>query len=122
MQFERFARSDEVKGPRFIRRESDGRAVLLTRLEDGTPVAFGPICPHQSRPMDDGSLWEGEIDCPHHHYTYDPRTGENRFPKRIFPAHRAASVRPIAVFEVREADGWVLVGPQRPPPGADDRG
>jgi nitrite reductase/ring-hydroxylating ferredoxin subunit len=87
--------------------------VLLTRLEDGTAVAFGPICPHQSRAMDDGTLWHGEIDCPHHHYTYDPRTGANRYPRRVFPARRASALQGIAVFEVREADGWVLVGPRR---------
>lgn len=107
------ARSEEVRGPRFVRREAHGRPVLLTRLSDGTPVAFGRICPHQSREMDEGVLWEDEIDCPHHHYTYDPRTGENRYPRRVFPPRRAATVRGIPVFETREEDGWVWVGPLR---------
>jgi 3-phenylpropionate/trans-cinnamate dioxygenase ferredoxin component len=111
--FERVARSDEVQAPRFIRREANGRPVLLTRLSDGAPVAFGHICPHQNLELDEGMLWDDEIDCPHHHRTYDPRTGENRFPKRVYPARRAATVLGIPVYETREADGWVWVGPRR---------
>lgn len=107
------ARSDEVSGPSFRRVEAQGRPVLLTRLRDGRVVAFGNRCPHQDLPLDEGVLWEGEIDCPHHHYTYDPHSGENLFPKRVFPARQAEQVRGIAVFEVREEDGWVHVGPLR---------
>ena len=124
MTFERVARSDEVQGPRFLRREVQGRPVLLTRLSDGTPVAFGNICPHQRQEMDEGTLWEDEIDCPHHHYTYDPRTGENRFPKRVFPARRAETVPGIPVFPTEEAEGWVSVDVGEPhrPADADQTG
>lgn len=111
--FERVARSDEVTAPRFLRVEAHGRPVLLTRVSDGAAVAFDPICPHQDNPMDEGSLWEDEVDCPFHHYTYDPGTGKNLFPAKVFPAERAASVLGITVFEVAEEDGWVLVGPRR---------
>ena len=113
MAFKRVARSEEVHGPRFLRVDVDGRPVLLSRLKDGTAVAFDRICPHQGNPMDDGVLWDNEVDCPHHHYTYDPRTGENCFPRRVFPAERARQVKGIGVFEVREEDGWVLVGQRR---------
>lgn len=113
MTFERVARSEEVRGPHFLRREAHGHPVLLTRLSDGTAVAFGHICPHQDRALDEGALWEDEIDCPHHHYTYDPRTGDNLYPRRVFPARRAATVRGIPVFDTREADGWVWVGGAR---------
>jgi 3-phenylpropionate/trans-cinnamate dioxygenase ferredoxin component len=113
MSYERAARSDDVQGPRFLRVEAAGRMVLLTRLSNGTAVAFGNICPHQGLPLDAGSLWEDEVDCPHHHYTYDPRTGENLYPRRVFPASRAKTVKGIPVFEVREEDGWVWVGPTR---------
>lgn len=120
--YERVARSDEVARPGFVRREAHGRPVLLVRLSDGSPVAFGHICPHQGLELDEGVLWEDEVDCPHHHYTYDPRTGENLYPKRVFPARRAAGVRGIPVFETREEDGWVWVGPVRPPGAAPDPG
>jgi nitrite reductase/ring-hydroxylating ferredoxin subunit len=112
MTFARAARSSDVSGPRFLLAEVDGTSVLLTRLSDGTPVAFGRICPHQQNPMDDGVLWEDEIDCPFHHYTYDPRTGRNLFPARVFPAARAAEVEGIPVYPVKEEDGWVLVAPE----------
>lgn len=111
--FERVARSEEVSAPRFLRVEAHGRPVLLTRLFDGTAVAFGAICPHQQNPMDEGSLWDDEIDCPYHHYTYDARTGRNLFPVDVFPADQKARVLGIPVFEVAEEDGWVLVGPRR---------
>jgi nitrite reductase/ring-hydroxylating ferredoxin subunit len=111
VEYERVARSDEVRGPRFVLREAHGRPVLLTRLSDGTAVAFGRICPHQGRAMDDGKLWGDLVDCPHHHYQYDPRTGQNAFPRRVFPPSRAAQIRGISVFAVREDAGWIWVGP-----------
>ncbi len=117
MSFDRVAPSEEVRAPRFRRVTAGGRPVLVSRLPDGTPVAFDPICPHQKNPMDDGSLWEGEIDCPFHHYIYDPGTGANIFPANVFPAARAAELLGIAVYEVKEEDGWVLVGPRRMVPG-----
>jgi 3-phenylpropionate/trans-cinnamate dioxygenase ferredoxin subunit len=113
MSYERVARSEDVRGPRFLKVEAHGRPILLTRLSDGSVTAFGNVCPHQNLRLDDGVLWEDEIDCPNHHYTYDPRTGENVFPKRVFPARRARKVRGIPVFETREEGGWVLVGPLR---------
>jgi nitrite reductase/ring-hydroxylating ferredoxin subunit len=115
MTFERAARSEDVRGPRFLRVNVRGHPVLLCRLADGTPVAFGAICPHKGNPMDDGVLWGDEVDCPHHHYTYDPRTGENRYPSRVFPADKARAVKGIPVFDVREEDGWVFVGQRRKP-------
>lgn len=93
-----------------------GRPVLVSRTADGTPVAFGTICPHQQKELDEGTMWKDEIDCPHHHYTYDPHTGRNLFPARVFPAPRAARLPGIPVFEVKEEDGWVWVGPSKPPP------
>ena len=117
MSFDRVARSEEVRASRFRRAEVGGRVVLVTRLDDGTPVAFDQICPHQRNPMDDGSLWDDEVDCPFHHYTYDARTGANVFPANVFPSQQAAQVLGIAVYEVKEEDGWVLVGPRRVVPG-----
>ncbi len=113
MSFERVCRSEEVQAVRFRRVEAGGRTLLVSRLADGTPVAFDQICPHQRNPMDEGSLWEGEIDCPFHHYTYDARTGANCFPSNVFPAEQAEGVLGIAVYEVKEEDGWLLVGPRR---------
>ncbi|MDQ3973947.1 MAG: Rieske (2Fe-2S) protein [Actinomycetota bacterium] len=112
MSFEPVARSGDVRGPRFLRATAHGQPVLLSRLSDGTAVAFGTICPHQDKPLDEGTLWDDAVDCPHRHYTYDPVSGENLFPKRVFPADRARGVRGIRTYQVREDGGWVLVGPR----------
>jgi nitrite reductase/ring-hydroxylating ferredoxin subunit len=101
---------------KFRRVQAHARSILVSRTADGTAVAFGHICPHQKKELDEGTMWEDEIDCPHHHYTYDPRTGRNLFPSRVFPAVRARTIRGIPVFEVKEEDGWIWVGPRKPPP------
>jgi nitrite reductase/ring-hydroxylating ferredoxin subunit len=110
--WEPVARSEQVAGPGFVRAEAGGGPVLVTRLSDGSVVAFGTICPHQGMALDEGSLWEDEVECPHHHYTYDPRTGENRFPKQVVAARKARGVPGIPVFAAKEEDGWVYVAPQ----------
>lgn len=118
--FERVARGEEIVYRKFRRVQVHGRPVLLSRIRDGRPVAFGPICPHERKELDQGTMWEDEIDCPHHHYTYDPETGRNLFPSRVFPAERARRVRGIPVFEVKEENGWIWVGPRKPsPPGVE---
>ena len=103
--------SEEVR-PRLRRVDVRGEPVLVGRLLDGTAVAVGPTCPHQHRPMDGASLYS-EVVCPHHHYTYDARTGENLYPKRVFPDRRAARVQPIVVFDAWDEDGWLWVGERR---------
>ena len=115
-RFEPVARSESVVHRRFMRVVAHGKPVLLSRVSDGTPVAFGTVCPHQQKELDEGAMWEDEIDCPHHHYTYDPRTGRNLFPARVFPASRASRLLGIPVFEVKEEGGWVWVGPRKAPP------
>lgn len=118
-RFNRAAPSDDVRYPGFLKVEVRNHRVLLSRLKDGTPVAFSRICPHQAKPLDDGKIWDDRVDCPHHHYTYDPRTGENVYPKRRYPAFKRAEVNDIRAYEVREADGWVWVGPRKDLAGGD---
>lgn len=115
-EFVAVARSEEVVWPRFHRVEIEGQPVLLSRTRDGTAVAFGTICPHKHLPLDEGSLWEDEVDCPHHHYTYDPHTGRNLYPRRVFPSVKAAEIEGIPTYDVREAGGWVYVGGRSEPP------
>ena len=109
MDWHKAAPSSEVG--RVLRRvEVSGRAVLLGRTAAGDPVAVDPICPHQNRPMDGGNIYGDEIVCPHHHYAYDAYTGENRYPKRVFPRARAKLVKSIHALPTREGQGWVWVG------------
>jgi 3-phenylpropionate/trans-cinnamate dioxygenase ferredoxin component len=108
VSWERAVPSDEV-GRVLRRAEVAGQPVLVARASDGVAIAVGPICPHQGRPMDGGNVYGDEIDCPHHHYTYDARTGENRYPKRVFPRALADQVKPIRTFPVCEEGGWIWV-------------
>ncbi|MGH3518867.1 MAG: Rieske (2Fe-2S) protein [Haloechinothrix sp.] len=108
MQWERAAPAQEV-GRVLHRYEVRGQPVLLGRTAAGDAIAVGPICPHQGLPMDGGNLFGDEIDCPHHHYTYDAHTGENRYPKRVFPRARAEQVHDIQAYATKEEDGWVWV-------------
>lgn len=87
-----------------------GRAVLLARLEDGAPAAAAVVCPHEAADLSEGSLYFGAVDCPRHHYLYDLRTGENRYPRRVFPADLAAKLAPLRLFPVKESEGWIWVG------------
>lgn len=103
--------SEQVR-PTLRRVEVSGEPVLVGRLLDGSAVAVGPICPHQGRPMDGASLYS-EVVCPHHHYTYDARTGENLYPKAVFPPQRAERVEPIVAYEAWDEDGWLWVGERR---------
>ena len=87
-----------------------GRPVLLARLEDGTVAAASSICPHRGEDLSGGRVYMGAIDCPLHHYLYDPRTGVNRYPRDVFPADLAAQVKPLPLYPVKEEDGWIWVG------------
>lgn len=83
--------------------------VLLGRLIGGEVVAVSRVCPHHGRNLDGGALYADEIDCPHHHYTYDPHTGENLYPKRVFPKERAQTVLDIRAYRARDDGEWVWV-------------
>jgi 3-phenylpropionate/trans-cinnamate dioxygenase ferredoxin subunit len=87
-----------------------GREVLLARLKDGTVTAASPVCPHRGEDLSGGMVYMGAIDCPLHHYLYDLRTGENRYPRNVFPADLAACLAPLPLFPVKEKEGWIWVG------------
>jgi 3-phenylpropionate/trans-cinnamate dioxygenase ferredoxin subunit len=87
-----------------------GRAVLLARLDDGTVTASSAICPHKGADLSEGMLYFDAIDCPLHHYVYDLRTGENRYPRNVFPADLTVQLAPLPLYPVKEEDGWIWVG------------
>ena len=83
--------------------------MLLVRLDDGTVVAAGLLCPHQGADLSEGTLYLDAIDCPRHHYLYDLRTGANRYPGEVFPADLAQKLCPLPLFPVKEEEGWIWV-------------
>jgi nitrite reductase/ring-hydroxylating ferredoxin subunit len=94
----------------------DGKSVLLARLEDGTPAAASAVCPHQAADLSEGMVYFGAVDCPLHHYLYDLRTGENRYPRNVYPTDLAAGVAPLPLYPVKEEDGWIWVQSRAKPP------
>lgn len=102
--FRRALPSEEVGPPPFASVTLDGERILLTRLGDGTVVAFEAACPHQGQPLSDGLLSGGVLECARHFYGYDLRDGRN-----VFPGDPGDP--PLTVYEVVERDGWVWVGP-----------
>ena len=92
-----------------------GKEVLLSRLEDGTPAASEPLCPHENAPLVEGSVYMGAIDCPLHHYLYDLQSGCNRYPRNVFPADKAATLAPLHMYPTYERDGVLWVNIDAPP-------
>jgi nitrite reductase/ring-hydroxylating ferredoxin subunit len=86
-----------------------GKEVLLARLEDGTVAASSPVCPHRGEDLSGGRVYLGAIDCPLHHYLYDPHTGENLYPRNVFPADLAGRLAPLPIYPVKEEAGWIWV-------------
>jgi nitrite reductase/ring-hydroxylating ferredoxin subunit len=93
--------------------EVEGRKVLLARLDDGTVAASTSVCPHQAADLSGGTVYMDAIDCPRHHYLYDLLTGENRYPRNVFPADLAAGLASLRLYPVKEEDGWIWVDVQR---------
>ncbi len=94
----------------------EGQPVLLARLDDGTVAAASAVCPHRGEDLSGGMLYMGAIDCPLHHYLYDLRTGDNRYPKNVFPADLANRLAPLPLYPVKDEDGWIWVAPRETSP------
>jgi len=88
--------------------EVQGHLVAVANVR-GEYYAFLAACPHRAGPLRHGRLWGYEIDCPHHHYMYDVRTGENTFPRRVFPPDLAATLKPLQTFRAQVREGAVAI-------------
>ena len=88
--------------------------VILANYEGVIHALYG-ICPHQNNPLEGATLWGPLLDCPFHHFQFDVRSGENYFPKRVYPDDMPGlrpQVRPLPRYavEVRDGDVWVDLG------------
>ena len=80
---------------------------------DGQLYALGAVCPHRGGPLGQGSLWQGALECPWHHFRFDPATGRNVYPSNVYPddlPQLQAELKAATVFPVEVRDGEVLVG------------
>ena len=103
--------SDRLARGKLSKVSIGGQPVLLARLEDGSVAAASAVCPHEAADLSQGAVYMGAVDCPRHHYLYDLRTGENRYPRRVFPADRAVRLADLPLYAAKEEDGWIWVGP-----------
>jgi 3-phenylpropionate/trans-cinnamate dioxygenase ferredoxin component len=93
-----------------VRRFSHGDLVVAIANHRGRFYAFQPLCPHMGGPLWQGSLVRSNIDCPWHHYMFDLATGQNVYPKAVYPEDLAKAVASLRVYPVREANGQLEVG------------
>ncbi|MEP6991946.1 MAG: non-heme iron oxygenase ferredoxin subunit [bacterium] len=81
----------------------DGAPVCVFRL-DGRIGAVGNRCTHAEFLISDGVLHaDGTLECIWHGARFDCRTGAVR---------RAPADEPLPVYDVRESDGRILIGPR----------
>ncbi len=91
--------------------EVRGERIVLVNLA-GQIYAFSGRCPHEGGPLQEGQLWGDEIECPWHHYLYEIRSGENVYPRRVYPADMPelqAALAPLRRFPVRQEGTDILV-------------
>lgn len=111
MEWFPIARVEEIPPGRTLYREVHGYAILLVNYR-GTFHALGGICPHQDRPMVGASLWEDKVECPWHHFQFEILTGENHYPRNVYPKgipELEKQVRPLPKYRVLVRDGVVYI-------------
>lgn len=89
-----------------------GQAPVVLANWAGQIYALYGLCPHRHNPLQGATLWEHLLDCPWHHFQYDVRTGENHFPKNVYPKdylRLQEQVRPLKTYPVLVKDGDVWV-------------
>lgn len=90
---------------------ANGRMLALMNV-GGKIYAVDGVCPHMKGPLWQGDIWQGQLECPWHHYRYDPATGRNTYPANVYPEdvpELQEDIRPVKTYEVRIEDGRIFV-------------
>lgn len=85
--------------------EVAGKTAVITRAQ-GELVAFSNVCPHAAADLSQGRLFDGQIKCPDHGYTFDVRSGRATWPEGE-GCH-------LTRYEAREEGGMVQIRPASP--------
>jgi nitrite reductase/ring-hydroxylating ferredoxin subunit len=72
------AAGDVVPGSLHTVKVGSDRAIV-TRLA-GKLIVFSAVCPHAAADLSRGRLFDGQIKCPEHGYTFDLRHGRATWP------------------------------------------
>jgi len=99
--------------------DSDGHALLVANV-GGTFLVADARCPHLGGHLARGVLQGAIVTCPLHHSQFDLSDGHvvrwTDFTGPVLTmAELARHPRPVRVYESAIEDGWVTVGPQKPP-------
>lgn len=113
MPLVKLARVDEVPPGQSRYFPLQSGPIVLANYE-GSIHAVSGLCLHKLNPLDGATMWGPYIDCPYHHFQYDVRSGENHFPRNVYPQDIAAlrgQLQPLKTYavEVREGEVWVNV-------------
>ena len=111
MPFVRIARVDQIPRGRTLFIGMSATPLLVANV-DGEIFVLAGLCPHRNNPLDGATLIDYFVDCPWHHFQYDVRTGENHFPRNVYPEdlpNLQSELRPLRKYpvEVREGEIWV---------------
>ena len=111
MAFQKLARAEEVP-PGQTKFLCVGVAPVILANWAGQIYALYGLCPHRNNPLEGATMWDHLLDCPWHHFQYDVRTGENYFPKNVYPMdypRLLEQLRPLKTYPVQLQDGDVWV-------------
>ena len=89
-----------------------GEAPVLLANWAGRIYAFHGICPHQNNALEGARVWDYLLACPWHQFQYDVRTGENHYPKNVYPedyTRLQEQLHPLKAYPVQLKDGEVWV-------------
>ncbi|WP_020495636.1 Rieske (2Fe-2S) protein [Sciscionella marina] len=100
MEFHQIARSGQIPEG-VVRRFFAGEVEIALSRSEGEVYAMSNYCTHLDCLLSSGRVTDEGLLCSCHGSVFDYETGE--------PLHPPAT-RPIAVFPVRETDGYVFVG------------
>ena len=89
-----------------------GQTPVILANFHGEIHALHGLCPHQNNPLEGATLWDHLLDCPYHHFQFDVRSGENYYPKNVYPSDMPrlqSQLQPLRTFavEVRDGEIWV---------------
>ncbi len=108
MAYRKVARSADVPPGEVRLFVLDGNPVIIAN-HGHRFFALSGLCPHQNMSLAGAHLWDGLVTCPWHNYQYDIVTGENYFPKSVYPADLREHVLPLATYpaKIRGDEIWV---------------
>src|SRR2546422_681292 len=111
MAFQKLAMVHEVPAGRTKFLCTGDRPVILANWQ-GRIYALRGLCPHRNNPLEGAILWDNLIDCPYHHFQYNVETGENYFPKNVYPKDYPKlqeQLHPLRTYpvQVRDSEVWV---------------